>query len=105
MIELETDLSVFLAIFSGNVDGHLLPEALEYFGHRELLFSRQGLGKRVLEDILDAVELSPVVYKSRVVLDAAIDAAVQTHSLLCIQQGPSRFWRWFAFGTAKSPLT
>ena len=45
MIEVEADLAVFLSIFSGYMDGHLLPEALEYFGHGDLVFSRQGLGK------------------------------------------------------------
>jgi hypothetical protein len=45
MVEIETDLSVFLSIFSSYMDGHLLPEALEYFGHGDLVFSRQGLGQ------------------------------------------------------------
>ena len=40
MIEVEADLAVFLSIFSGYMDGHLLPEALEYFGHGDLVFSR-----------------------------------------------------------------
>src|SRR5947209_17565207 len=52
VIEGEADLSVFLPIFSSHMDGHLLPKALKYFGHRDLVFSRQGLSKRTLEDIL-----------------------------------------------------
>ena len=45
MVEVEADLSVFLSVFSGYMDGHLLPEAFEYFSHGDLVFSRQGLGK------------------------------------------------------------
>ena len=105
VIEGEADLSVFLPIFSSHMDGHLLPKALKYFGHGDLVFSRQGLSKRTLEDILDAIELSPVVCKAVVVLYAAINAAVQAYDLLCIQECPSRFWRRFAFCGAETPLT
>jgi hypothetical protein len=45
MVEVEADLSVFLPIFSGDMNGHLLPEAFEYFRHGDLVFSCQGLGK------------------------------------------------------------
>src|SRR2546427_9667462 len=105
MVEIEADLSVFPSVLCGDADGHLLAKAFKYLGHGDLIFSRQGLGERILQDVLDAIELSPVICEAIVVLYNAIDAAVQTHDVLRTQERPSLFVYRFAFFCATYPVS
>ncbi len=89
MIEIERDRLFLFSLLVFNDIGEGFPEAFKDFGRRDFEFSPQGHSQRILEDVLDSLELDPIVYKSIVVLDAAIHTAVQKNYLIRIEKGPT----------------
>ncbi len=89
VVEIEGDHLFLVSLFISDDRGEGLPKALKDFGRRDFEFSPQGHSQRVLEDVLDSLELDPVVHKSIIILDAAIDAAVQKNYLISIEIGPA----------------
>jgi hypothetical protein len=104
MVQVKADHTVCLALFPLNEDGKPLAKALENFGNRDFEFDCQGLGQRVFEDILNAVELSPVIGETIVILDTMVHAAVQMYDLVSSEKCPSSLRSRFAFQGAKSSL-
>jgi len=104
VVQVKADRTVCLALFPFNQKREPFAKALEDFGNRDFEFDCQRLGQRVFEDILDAVELSPVIGETIVMLDAAVHAAVQIHDLIGIEKRPSRLGSRFAFRGAKSSV-
>src|SRR5260370_8338941 len=88
-IEIEGDRLFLFSLFVSDDIGEGLPKAFKNFGRRDFELPPQGHGKRVLEDVLDSLELDPVVHESIVVLDAAIHTAVQKDYLIRIEKGPT----------------
>ena len=89
VIEIEGDRLFLFSLFVSDDVGEGFPKAFKDFGGRDFEFSPQGHGQRVLENVLDSLELGPVVHKSIVVLDAAIHTAVQKDYLIRIEKGPT----------------
>ena len=80
VVEVERDGLLLGPVLVFDDVGQGLPEALEHFGRRDLELPPQGHGQREVEDVLDTLQVRPIVRESVVVLDAAIDAAVQKRS-------------------------
>ena len=89
MIEIKGDRLFLSSLFVSNDVGKGFPKAFKDFGSRDFELSPEGHGKRVLQNVLDSLELGPVVYEAVVVLDAAIHAAVQKDYLIRIEKGPT----------------
>ncbi len=89
MIEIKGDRLFLSSLFVSDDVGEGFPKAFKDFGRRDFELSPQGHGKRVLQNVLDSLELGPIVYESVVVLDAAIHAAVQKDYLIRIEKGPT----------------
>ena len=89
MIEIEGDLLFLFSLFVSNDIGKGFSKAFKDFGGRDFELPPKGHSQRVLKDVLDSLELDPVVHESIVILDAAIHAAVQKYDLIRIEKGPT----------------
>jgi hypothetical protein len=103
-VEVEHDLTIPFSILGFDWDRERVPKSAEDLLHGEFEFCREGLGKRVFQNVLDSREVREIVCEAILVLYPSVDTTVETHYLVRIQVHPAFLGGWASFSGAKASL-
>lgn len=91
MVEVETHHALFPSFWTCHSYFQIFAVAFEDGPHGYLAFLGQRFRQGMLQNVLDSGEFCPIIDEAVVVLEAAIDAAVQSDYLFLVEMGPGSF--------------